>query len=470
MSERFLLSLLWGEKTVKDAKNHPTKAIMERHICSRKDAEDAKNNNYGELMYKLFVGDKMKIRKNRKKRQTSYGKRTVTIRTLSAISEGFSKASLKQYQSDRLRYNKAKKAALDAGTQFSMSPPAFPSNSDPRTRYALSNHLTTDGIQVHVLAFDTRRQRNTAKQRAFIPRLEKRFADHQSIINDFGPAIEDTVVVGIDPGERISAAFCMIDPKVPNQVSNLSIRRNALYSPMLAYRMRLEDMKRRRISVTSNTPFSTTLWTCPDLCEDLSASGSKLDRNDSDVELPSINDLQESLGQSNYESKQRHQDHLRRYAQVYEVLNEFYAARSLKKLHWERMKAMRAEKDLAVHGALRMVQDAEGKPRRVMFVYGDGRFNTRTKLASMHETFKNYFVMKVTSLSGMLCYLLLLIAHTNTVDQCNRQQAWVTSLCVWTNTTRPPCAHRVCRVARVPGCQSLQADRQFVLKRDVVDG
>ncbi|KAF9343807.1 hypothetical protein BGX34_006349, partial [Mortierella sp. NVP85] len=394
MSERFLISLLWGENTSKDAKNHPTKAIMEQHICSRKDANDAMNDNYGELMYKLFVGDKMKIRKNRKKHQTSYGKRTVTIQTLSATSEGFSKASLKQYQSDHFRYIKAKKAALDTGSQFSMSPPAFPSNSDPRTRYALSNQLTTDGIQVHVLAFDTRRQRNTAKQRAFIPRLEERFADRQSIINDFGPAIEDTVVVGVDPGERISAAFCMIDPKVPNQVSNLSIRRNALYSPMLAHRMRLEDMKRRRIPVTSNTSFNTTLWTCPDLSEDLSASGSKLDRNDSDVELPSINDLQQSLGQSNYESKQRYQDHLRQYAQVYEVLNEFYAARSLKKLHWERVKAMRAEKDLAVHGALRMVQDAEGKPRRVMFVYGDGRFNTRTKLASMHETFKNYFVMK----------------------------------------------------------------------------
>jgi hypothetical protein len=88
-----------------------------------------------------------------------------------------------------------------------------------------------------------------------------------------------------------------------------------------------------------------------------------------------------------------YQENLQNCARVFEVLNGFYSSRSLKKLHWERMKAMRAEKDLAVQGALRMIRRTRG--RKAIFAYGDGKFSTRTKLATMHETFKNYFVMKV---------------------------------------------------------------------------
>ncbi|KAF9946075.1 hypothetical protein BGZ65_010097 [Modicella reniformis] len=401
MSERFLILLLWGQKNKEPAS---TKAIMESRICSYEDAVKAENSNYGELMRKLFVGDKNAIRKAARKRQTSYGKRTSTMSRLSTESQAFSAPSLQQYIDSKFAYIKAKKNALATGSEVSLSPPTLPS-SNPTAQYALSNQLFTDGIQVHVMAFDTRKPQVSANQRSLIPKLEERFPSRPSIVNDLGSAFEDTIVVGIDPGEKISAAFCMVDPKTPTRVSNLCVRRNALYSPALAYRTRLEDIKRRRVTVNAGDCVSPTMWTRPSSSKNILASESfsesELGGYDA-VELPSINELQQSLGQLAFQSVEQHQEGLRQYAQVFEILQEFYASRSLKKLHWERVKAMRAEKDLAVHGAIRMVPRTEGQSRQAIFVYGDGRFNTRTKLATMHETFKNYFVMKV------FCRLLML--------------------------------------------------------------
>ncbi|KAF9942513.1 hypothetical protein BGZ65_001277, partial [Modicella reniformis] len=53
--------------------------------------------------------------------------------------------------------------------------------------------------------------------------------------------------------------------------------------------------------------------------------------------------------------------------------------------------------DWAVHGALQVRTSSNsdaGAQRSSLIVYGNGRFNTRTKLASLHESFKRYFFMK----------------------------------------------------------------------------
>jgi hypothetical protein len=93
--------------------------------------------------------------------------------------------------------------------------------------------------------------------------------------------------------------------------------------------------------------------------------------------------------------------------------------KKLKKINWERKKATRTEYDWAVHGALKVADPKGGAHVKVntsttassessggtgtetgmlapaLFVYGSSSFNTRTRLTSLHESFKGYFYKKV---------------------------------------------------------------------------
>lgn len=380
MSESTLLGILWGDDHSDDS--HPTKSIMERHVFSFEDADAAVKNNYGDLIFKLFVGERDGVRKDSTKHQTSYGKRSNTMKTLSSKVPELDGQTLKQYLTEHFAYVKAWKAANASGSTISLSPPKLPSCDIPSMRYALSNRLSTDGVQVHILGFDTRRPWDSGKRKHYMPSLERRFPDPQTILDDIG-AVEDIVVVGVDPGEIVSATFCMLDPKAPTQVSNLSIRRTSLYSPTLAYRNRLDDIKRRKPATDENDDVGSIYWT-----NSATTRGT--------LGLPSIKEVEQSLGDSSFTSLEHHHSNLEHFARAFKVLTGFYSARTAKKLQWEKSKSMRAEKDLAVDGAIRMIPKVDGKQRPALFVYGDGRFNTRTKLTTLHETFKYFFVMKVT--------------------------------------------------------------------------
>ncbi|KAF9992379.1 hypothetical protein BGZ65_012307, partial [Modicella reniformis] len=74
--ETALVVLLWGTGA-----NHPTRPFLEHKVCTSKEADRMAKNEYGELLKRLFIGDPDSIRDNRKKRQTTYGKRTTTIRS-----------------------------------------------------------------------------------------------------------------------------------------------------------------------------------------------------------------------------------------------------------------------------------------------------------------------------------------------------------------------------------------------------
>jgi hypothetical protein len=380
MSESTLLGILWGDGNSDDS--HPTKSIMERHVFSFDDAAEAAKKNYGHIMFNLFVGKRDDIRKDSTKHQTSFGKRTNTMETLSSKAPDLDGQSLKQYLTERFAFVKAWKAANASGSTISLSPPKFPSCDIPSMRYALSNRLSTDGFQVHILGYDTRKPWDGNKQSHYMPSLEKRLPDRRTILDDIG-AVEDIVVVGVDPGEKVSATFCMLDPKAPTQVSNLSIKRTSLYSPTLAYRNRLDDIKCRKPATDENDDVGSIYWTNP-----TTTCGT--------IELPSIKEVEQSLGDSSFTSLEHHHSNLEHFARAFKVLTGFYSARTAKKLQWEKSKSMRAEKDLAVNGAIQMIPKVDGKQRPVLFVYGDGRFNTKTKLTTMHETFKYFFVMKVT--------------------------------------------------------------------------
>ncbi|KAI8358157.1 hypothetical protein B0O80DRAFT_275249 [Mortierella sp. GBAus27b] len=394
LSESALLGILWGDK--KAGSSHPTKAIMERHIFSYEDADNAIKKNYGSILFKLFVGLKDEIRKDNKKQQTSYGKRCHTMETLSSKVPEFDGQSLQQYLADHFAYLKAWKAAKASGSTTSLSHPKLPSSNDGTLRYALSNRIRTDGMQLHITAFDTRRQWS-GKKAPYMPSLEKRLPDRQTIIGDVGP-IEDIVVVGVDPGEKVSATFCMLDPKSPAQVSNLMVKRNALYGPVLGYRNRMDDIKR---------------------CK---PGGS---------ELPSIKEIEGSLGDSSFTSLDHHISTLENFAGAFRILTEFYSSKTAKKFQWEKSKSLQAEKDLAFNGAMRMVpKGGDGKRRPALFIYGDGQFNTKTKLTTLHTTFKNYFFMKVTiSYPSTVKFILGTVDRSRSLlkDFVARHRHWVSS-------------------------------------------
>ncbi|KAF9995127.1 hypothetical protein BGZ65_009245, partial [Modicella reniformis] len=67
-------------------------------------------------------------------------------------------------------------------------------------------------------------------------------------------------------------------------------------------------------------------------------------------EVPSINEIQQSLPKSSFESLEEHVKDLERFGYAFDVLTGFYGTSRMKKLKWEQRKAKRAEFDLAVDG------------------------------------------------------------------------------------------------------------------------
>ncbi|KAG0307754.1 hypothetical protein BGZ98_009887 [Dissophora globulifera] len=106
--------------------------------------------------------------------------------------------------------------------------------------------------------------------------------------------------------------------------------------------------------------------------EDMLFGSDDVDTTDWQVEWPGIAELERSLPPQVFELIQTHEMALQDYHYVSEVLSIFYGSRRLKKMTWERQKAVRAVIDLAVHGALGMVN----KHRPSLFLYGNSEFNT----------------------------------------------------------------------------------------------
>ncbi|KAF9941415.1 hypothetical protein BGZ65_003514 [Modicella reniformis] len=100
-----------------------------------------------------------------------------------------------------------------------------------------ATYLATDGIQAHLQAFDITKGHTSSKIKACVVDIKKRFPDKDSVIEAFGQDHKNTVIVcGVDPGEKVSASFCSLDPTKKNEVSNLLVKRSALYQPTFAYR------------------------------------------------------------------------------------------------------------------------------------------------------------------------------------------------------------------------------------------
>lgn len=400
-SEDALLPILYGDtRILKDA--HPTRSIIEK-ISSRVNAAELVKTQYGEFLRRLFVGDRAAIRQDPKKRQTSYGRQTTTMVQLAMQApEAYGRQALDAHWGLLSEFYESRKNAAASGSPFTGIAPALPKGK-VQGRYALSNYLVTDGLQAHIRGFDITKPHLSPKARANICDIKRRFPDRDSVVKTFGGKYKDCAVIGVDPGEVIAASFCGLDPRKPTQVTNLHIKRAALYSPTLAHRRAMEQLKRQRPTIDAPSDIHPSVWTKK---QPTPSSA----RQPCAVVIPSIQELEASLPSSRFESLSTYHAGMKQFHYVFEALSGFYGAKSIKKKSWEKRKSTRAEMDWAVNGALQIVSRLSSADRKALIVYGDGRFNTRTKLTSLHESFKGYFFMKVNH-DGVMHFAQLCREH-----------------------------------------------------------
>lgn len=374
--ERALPAILWSS-----SKNHPNPAAAATcKIMSGKDAARLTETQYGELIRILFYGDLQEVKKSKLVWQTPYARRTTTM---SALAEShpnvFDPTVLHTFLDEKFQHIAKAKDSKERGIPCEGSPPALPTTrlpQEPSLRYAINNILSTNGTELNINCFDTRKPHR--KQRNFVPiqRIEKRFPTNQSILDEFGVASVDEIDVwGIDPGEVNTAAFCRVVRGQPAalgsaasttilgpgvEVKNLAINRMSLYQPVLAHRQKMNELSSKRMTVTEGQHIEGSLWAKDD---DDAIRGNG-------VSLPSISDVQNTLPSRQHTKVDDIEHSTKKFSQVQGLLHGFHSAKRVKRMDWSLKKAKKAEVDRAVNAILK---DCHTK---TLFCYGNGSFRT----------------------------------------------------------------------------------------------
>ncbi|KAF9081467.1 hypothetical protein BGX27_004916, partial [Mortierella sp. AM989] len=178
MQERALPPILWGE-----TKKNPNPAVpAATKIMTQGDANALVEHHYGALISRLFYGDKQSIKSSRSFNQTSYGKHTTTMESLSTNSpDKFSEVALQGYLEQKFAFIEYTKECRESDKPCVRIEPSLPLNDNSKSRYVVNNVLSTDGKQVHVVAFDTK---TPYRLKSFNPirRIEKQFPDKDSVL------------------------------------------------------------------------------------------------------------------------------------------------------------------------------------------------------------------------------------------------------------------------------------------------
>ncbi|GJJ78229.1 hypothetical protein EMPS_10588 [Entomortierella parvispora] len=359
--EEGLMRILWG----RDAGS--VGEIWEGGTHSHQWAKSQLSTAVGNIIKTLFIGDRESIRLA-KKQQTTV-RHNESILTQSSFSSSSSSSSV-------------------VTPSLQSSPPSLPAPRQSRTRYALNNFIRTDGHQLQLLGYDLTRNRQAPGHKSFMKRIENQCPTRQSLIDTFGENLESVVVIGIDPGEVVSGAFCMrLDE---DTVVNLVVRRASLYQPTLAFRTWEENWKRQYPQAGPSDKIDTELWT------------RRADGQERPTSLPSLYDLQNALRPTSYDSWDSLVAAHQRYFELEPILHGFHSSPDRKKAAHQHRMAKLSEMDLAVAGVLRMVDEAlEGIPvkeRKVFFALGNGTFRTGLNLTSLHTTFLRRLFQKSTAL------------------------------------------------------------------------
>jgi hypothetical protein len=148
--------------------------------------------------------------------------------------------------------------------------------------------------------------------------IERRFPDQ-------GPHSVPNTAIALSSGysgEIVTISLCGLNPRKPDQVANLIIKRAALYSPLLTYRWDIKHQKRRGRGQRAT--------------DDKSVSTRPNFGNRKVATLIKVRDL-------------RNVSSLKQFHYILDTLIGFYSSR-MKKMNWERKKPARAEKVWAVEG------------------------------------------------------------------------------------------------------------------------
>ncbi|KAG0069876.1 hypothetical protein BGZ89_001946 [Linnemannia elongata] len=174
-------------------------------------------SKHGELIRILFYGEPNEIKRSRSVQQTSYGRRSTTMDTLANnYPTIFAPTVLHSYLDNCFSFSNYAKDCKEKGVTCNRSPPPLPTSHIPQDptqhpqRFALSNIFTTSGKELHVTCYDTAKPYRSRTAYVPIYRIENRFPTLESILREFGvSSVEDTDILGVDPGEANPfAEFC----------------------------------------------------------------------------------------------------------------------------------------------------------------------------------------------------------------------------------------------------------------------
>ncbi|KAG0364596.1 hypothetical protein BGZ54_007351, partial [Gamsiella multidivaricata] len=175
-------------------------------------AHELASEKYGEFFRLLSIGDRVEIKADPLRNQITYGMEIMTMnRLLEDNSNTYGQAPLDGYMKRAFANHKARKQAAAEGTE----PP-----------YRLTSQVSS-------------------KTKTRIPEITSRFSSKGSLAKAFDQDLRGVVVVGVDSGEAIPAWFYALG----SGIKNLPIKRPALYSPSLSFRVALEAKKRERVRV-----------------------------------------------------------------------------------------------------------------------------------------------------------------------------------------------------------------------------
>ncbi|CAO3569115.1 unnamed protein product [Mortierella alpina] len=391
LSETTLLEQLWPKAGRLDLWHSRTEVrqIMDK-ILSRSQAE-ALVKEHGTLTRMLFFGDPAP-NTGRRPPVCSYRRKLITAKQLmnhmnstGGAQNPLSPESLKAHKSLLIRYYRDRKKSREDGVPFDEPVPALLSDPALPRFYVPLGMIRTEGLELQIFAYDLRKPCTPPakyKMKTGIKDIKdwETAADLQAALGD---GYRSMPVVGIDPGEVVTAAGCgiYIVPGSPNTVSTLTIQRTALYAPILRARYALNLVKKEPLRITHLQP-----------------------PGHGPVTVPSTNDWQNEIVGMVDGSMQSAVDHVKAWGRAYPALRTFYASNAYRKNNCARRNAFRAEYDWAVTGLLKLgldrssVAEMQGVHKKVgvggkktLFVYGDAKFNTRTRLASLHSSFQGYF-------------------------------------------------------------------------------
>ncbi|KAF9081924.1 hypothetical protein BGX23_000298 [Mortierella sp. AD031] len=161
-------------------------------------------------------------------------------------------------------------------------------------------------------------------------------------------------------------SFRLLAKKPPAKFYNLAVKQKAEYQPTLKHRRWLGQRKQQPIEGAGSISRIET-------------------------ELPHRHGPEASI-----------KDYTQRLQKVEGHLNSFYGNVVLKKHRWNARKARDEEYKLIANRLLGLMGGSLGTKReeskKVVIGVGLGKFSTKVRLSSLHESFQSFFVQKVSTL------------------------------------------------------------------------